>query len=157
MDYYAILNVTKTATQDEIKKQYHILAKQYHPDKCNGNNEQFIQLNTAHETLSDPIKRDQYDNISENDVSIYDKKNKLYDLFDEIFLNSNIKPVLPSKPQHLPSHPQHPPSHPQHPSQHHSSSQQPSSSQQQQCHYHQQMPQLHNSEDMVIKLDVTLE
>jgi curved DNA-binding protein len=60
MDYYSILGVPRTASQDEIKRAYRKLAMQHHPDK-GGNEEKFKQINEAHDTLSDLNKRAQYD------------------------------------------------------------------------------------------------
>jgi len=63
-DYYQTLGVSKNATQDEIKKSYRKLARQYHPDKNQGNKaaeEKFKEINEAHEVLSDPAKRQKYD------------------------------------------------------------------------------------------------
>lgn len=68
-DYYEILGVSKEATNDEIKKAYRSLAKQYHPDKNAGDEEaeaKFKEINEAHEVLSDPNKRKQYDTYGHN-------------------------------------------------------------------------------------------
>jgi curved DNA-binding protein len=63
-DYYAILGVDKTASQDDIKKNFRKLARKYHPD-VNPNDataeERFKELNEAYEVLSDPDKRQKYD------------------------------------------------------------------------------------------------
>lgn len=60
MDYYEILGVTKSASQDEIKKAFHKLAHQYHPDK-GGDENKFKEINEAYQVLSDAQKRQQYD------------------------------------------------------------------------------------------------
>ncbi|MEP7377594.1 MAG: J domain-containing protein [Chitinophagaceae bacterium] len=64
VDYYNVLGVSKTATQDEIKKAYRKLARKMHPD-LNPNDKEahkkFQQINEANEVLSDPDKRKKYD------------------------------------------------------------------------------------------------
>ena len=63
-DYYKILGVSKTASADEIKKQFRKLALKYHPDRNQGNKvaeAKFKEISEAYEVLSDPDKRSQYD------------------------------------------------------------------------------------------------
>ncbi len=65
MDYYQILGVSRDATQDEIKKAYRKLALKYHPDKAKGDKQQaeekFKQISEAYAVLSNPEKRQEYD------------------------------------------------------------------------------------------------
>src|SRR5947208_13590435 len=65
-DYYAILGVPASASQDEIKKQYRKLAAKHHPDK-NPNDpkaaDKFKSISEAYQTLGDADKRKQYDDM----------------------------------------------------------------------------------------------
>jgi len=64
-NYYEILGVSKESSSDDIKKAYRNLAKLYHPDKNPNNSEaeeNFKQVSEAYETLSDPEKKNRYDN-----------------------------------------------------------------------------------------------
>ena len=56
-DPYKILDVDRNASDEEIKKAYRKLAKEYHPDKSSGNEEKFKEIAEAYEVLSDPNKR----------------------------------------------------------------------------------------------------
>ncbi|MCL2149954.1 MAG: J domain-containing protein [Dehalococcoidia bacterium] len=67
-DYYNVLGISKTATDKEIKAAFRKLARKYHPDVNPGNKsaeEKFKEINQAHEVLSDPDKRQKYDQYGE--------------------------------------------------------------------------------------------
>ncbi|MCS7297889.1 MAG: J domain-containing protein [Bacteroidia bacterium] len=68
-DYYAILGVPRNASQEEIKKAYRRLARQYHPDANPGNKEaeeKFKEIQEAYEVLSNPETRKKYDQLGSN-------------------------------------------------------------------------------------------
>ncbi len=60
-DYYDILGVPRTASDDDIKKAFRKLAHQYHPDKNGGDDKKFKEINEAYQALSNKEKRAQYD------------------------------------------------------------------------------------------------
>ena len=71
-DYYEILGVTKGAGEDELKKAYRRLAKQFHPDVNQDDPEaehKFKEISEAYEVLSDSNKRARYDQFGHNDPS----------------------------------------------------------------------------------------
>jgi molecular chaperone DnaJ len=60
-NYYDILGVSKSASDEEIKKAYRKLAHKYHPDKPSGDTDKFKEISEAYQVLSDKSKRSQYD------------------------------------------------------------------------------------------------
>jgi curved DNA-binding protein len=85
-NYYKILGVDKDATTDEIKKAYRRLAKQYHPDKNQGDKaaeEKFKEVNEANEILSNPEKRKKYDQLGSN----WNRSGNVNTDFDDWFRN----------------------------------------------------------------------
>ncbi len=70
-DYYETLGVNKGASKDEIKKAFYKLAHKYHPDKKEGNEAKFKQVNEAYQVLSDDAKRSKYDQYGSADGSDY--------------------------------------------------------------------------------------
>lgn len=70
-DYYKILGVAKTASDDDLKKAYRKLALKYHPDKNKtpGAEERFKEIAEAYEILSDKKKRQVYDQFGEEGLS----------------------------------------------------------------------------------------
>jgi molecular chaperone DnaJ len=64
-DYYEVLGVSKDANNEEIKKSFHKLAHKYHPDKKDGDEEKFKEVNEAYQVLSDNQKREQYDQFGQ--------------------------------------------------------------------------------------------
>lgn len=64
-DYYAVLGVPRTATQDEVRRAYRLLARKHHPDvdKSAGATQRFQQITEAYEVLKDPKTRQRFDTL----------------------------------------------------------------------------------------------
>ena len=69
-DYYQVLNIQKTASDDDVRKAYRTLALQFHPDKNNspGAEEKFKEISEAYEVLSDSAKRQDYDRATASEA-----------------------------------------------------------------------------------------
>jgi DnaJ-class molecular chaperone len=90
MNYYDCLGVSKTASQDEIKKAFRKKSLLCHPDKPNGNAETFKKINEAYQTLSDEHKKRIYDmqqngNIPNNGFNPHDMSNVMSMFFQNGF------------------------------------------------------------------------
>lgn len=86
MNHYETLGVDKTASKDEIKSAFRKLAKRYHPDSSEGNEEKFKQINDAYSVLSNDESKRKYDDKLNGINSDY-----LKDMFNDILNRNNIK------------------------------------------------------------------
>lgn len=88
LDYYKVLKISKSASDDEIKNAYRKLAKSHHPDK-GGDKDNFQKIQEAYEVLSDPIKRKNYDNPNENLNNIFP-----FDFNNHPFFAQHRNPII---------------------------------------------------------------
>jgi molecular chaperone DnaJ len=85
MDYYSVLNIPKSASQDEIKKAFRSLALKYHPDRNGGDETKFKEIQNAYEILSDSEKRQQYDNPMHQSFGFNSNASGFEDIFSQFF------------------------------------------------------------------------
>ncbi len=88
-DPYNILGVDKASSENDIKKAYRKLAKEYHPDKAEGNEEKFKEIADAYETLSNPQKKNQYDQMANNPFADFGN-DFTGSMFDDLLKNQNF-------------------------------------------------------------------
>ncbi len=92
---YTILGIDSRATPKEIKKAYHQKALKYHPDKNPGDKEAeriFKEINSAHEILSDPQKREAYDRMGHD--AFYQKQSGGHEGFSQGFESSDFSSIF---------------------------------------------------------------
>lgn len=116
-DYYKILGLKSNASQEEIKKAFRSLAHKYHPDKKDGNEQKFKEVNEAYQVLSNKEKRSQYDQFGTNfsgagqgdfsgfqgfkDFSGFSQAFNFSDLFSDFFKDSRAGSQEQGKDIHI--------------------------------------------------------
>lgn len=96
-DYYTILGVPKTATQEELRARYYELAKKYHPDAQPDAaskkiaEEEMAKLTDAYRILSDPQKRQELDKKPSIGTSIATRMNSGLSTLNKIMSNENVR------------------------------------------------------------------
>ena len=111
-DYYQVLNIQKTATDDDVRKAYRTLALQFHPDKNNspGAEEKFKEISEAYEVLSDTTKRQDYDRATASEAQtnsnattfVFHYHGDPMATFSHFF--GNLNPFSPMPPPPPPAH-----------------------------------------------------
>ena len=92
INYYSILQVAETATQEEIRQAYRKLARLFHPDNFNGSKEEaaehMVKINEAYSVLSDKKKREKYDR--ERGIEYRKSKSEMYEDIEEEIDDTDI-------------------------------------------------------------------
>jgi curved DNA-binding protein len=98
MKYYTILNVSENASESEIKKSYHKLAKEYHPDKNPSKQaeEKFKNISEAYHVLSDPKKRQEYNTFGDKSFS---NKRSHEDIYSKVSVDDILREMGLGKSQ----------------------------------------------------------
>jgi curved DNA-binding protein len=103
MDHYSTLGVSKNASEKDIKTAFRKLAAQHHPDK-GGDHKKFVEIKEAYETLSNPQKRQMYDQFGTADPNQrqhqYRSQNfsgGFDDIFDQMFSNFGFRGQAPNR------------------------------------------------------------
>ena len=89
--YYDILDIQKDATPNDIKKAYRKLAIQHHPDK-GGDTEEFKKIAEAYEILSNPDKKQQYDNFGSVNMNANFNPMNIFQEFERMFRGDMFGP-----------------------------------------------------------------
>ena len=90
MDYYQILELNEGCSKEEIKKKYHSLCLIYHPDKNDGDDTKFKEINEAYEILYDDEKRKRY-NIQRifKNIEFTEEDHRLLEKYYQQLIQSN--------------------------------------------------------------------
>lgn len=111
-DHYKTLGIEKNSTQETIKKAYRKLSLKYHPDKNNGIDTQFKEINSAYEILSDPEKRRIYDMQNSNPFmsssspfpgNMFSHNSNMPDVFTNMFGDSMFQQFTHNQNRNNPS------------------------------------------------------
>lgn len=89
MDYYSILGIQKGASEQDVRKAYKKQSMKHHPDR-GGDEEEFKKVNEAYQTLSDPQKRQQYDNPQQQQQHEFNTSNM--NGFEDMFAQFGFGP-----------------------------------------------------------------
>ena len=94
-DYYKVLQVNNNASNDEIKKSFRKLSMKYHPDKNNGNDSKFKEINEAYEILGDKDNKIKYDQMRKGGFNPFMNSgnggmpNNINEMFNSFFNNNS--------------------------------------------------------------------